>query len=168
MRIIIQFVLLLSLGAAQAETITGRVIKVTDGDTVDILDASFAKHHVRLSGIDAPEKDQPFGNRGQQKLFDLVFGQEVVFDWRKLDVHQRSGGKVLVSPANCKSCEQSIDAGLAVLQAGLAWHYKQYEREQSDSDRILYAQAEVAARKWLLGLWADQLSIPSWDWRREK
>ncbi len=61
--------LLLALACtAHAETITGRVVGIADGDTITVLDADKVQHKIRLSGIDAPEKKQPFGNRSHLEL----------------------------------------------------------------------------------------------------
>jgi endonuclease YncB( thermonuclease family) len=57
------------------------------------------------------------------------------------------------------------DANLALVAAGLAWHYKKYQREQSEADRLLYALAEEDARARGLGLWRDRAPIAPWDWR---
>lgn len=59
-----------------------------------------------------------------------------------------------------------MDAGLAQVRQGLAWHYKKYEWEQTSDDRATYASAEVAARRQGSGLWADSNAIPPWNWRR--
>jgi len=65
--------LILSFSAiAHAETITGRVVGVSDGDTLTVLDASNTQYKIRLAAIDAPEKAQPFGQRGKQKLSELL------------------------------------------------------------------------------------------------
>jgi endonuclease YncB( thermonuclease family) len=58
------------------------------------------------------------------------------------------------------------DAGLQQVEAGLAWHYKRYEQEQSDWDQASYARAEVRARAEKLGLWRDPKPVPPWDFRR--
>lgn len=63
--------------ACQAEVITGKVVRVTDGDTITILDADKIQHKVRLAGIDAPEKAQAFGERSRDSLEDLVAGRSV-------------------------------------------------------------------------------------------
>jgi len=158
--------LLLSL-AASAETIEGRVIKVSDGDTVNILDDAHQKYHVRLSGIDAPEKDQAFGKRAQQKLSSLVFGKTVVFEWSKRDHRDRPVGKLYVAQSDCPSCAP-VDTGFEVLKAGLAWHYKQYQREQMPDDRQRYSQGEIDAKVQQMGLWADPDPIAPWEWRKAK
>lgn len=165
-KMLIASLLLLSL-AASAETIEGRVIKVSDGDTVNILDDAHQKYHVRLSGIDAPEKDQPFGKRAQQKLSELVFGKTVVFEWSKRDHRDRPVGKLYVAQSNCPSCAP-VDTGFEVLKAGLAWHYKQYQREQTPEDRVRYSEAEESARSLRNGLWYDENPTPPWEWRKAK
>ena len=67
--------LFLMVGLACAETITGKVIGVMDGDTIEVLDATKTPRRIRLEGIDAPEKAQPFGARSKQHLSDQVFGE---------------------------------------------------------------------------------------------
>ena len=91
--------LLASALGAYADTITGRVVGVADGDTVTVLDAEKVQHKIRLAGIDAPEKSQPFGNRSKQNLSDLVFQKDVRVDWDKRDRYGRIVGKVMVQPA---------------------------------------------------------------------
>ena len=59
------------------------VVSVADGDTVTLLDANLRQHRIRLSGIDAPEKRQPFGNRSRLHLGALVFGKQVTADCPK-------------------------------------------------------------------------------------
>jgi endonuclease YncB( thermonuclease family) len=144
------------LGIAHAGSITGKVIGVMDGDTIEVLDATKTPHRIRLEGIDAPEKAQPFGNRSKQHLSDLVFGKQFEVQFNKTDKYGRTVGKVL---ANGK------DANLEQVRAGFAWHYKEYQKEQSASDRALYAEAETAARGRRLGLWLDPKPMPPWEWR---
>ncbi len=70
---------------AAADTLTGRVVKVTDGDTVHVLDASQTRHKIRLQGIDAPERKQAFGKRSKQYLTNLVAGRVVEVDWHQIE-----------------------------------------------------------------------------------
>lgn len=76
--------------------ISGRVVGVSDGDTVTVLDAGKRQHRVRLLGIDAPEKDQDFGQASKQHLSDLVFGREVSVEYKKQYRYGRTLGKVMV------------------------------------------------------------------------
>lgn len=88
--------LLLSLslaGAAAGQLLTGKVIGVVDS----VLDASRTTHRIRLSGIDAPEKAQPFGQRSKAHLSDLVFGKQVEVVAGKSDKYGRTVGKVVVN-----------------------------------------------------------------------
>lgn len=149
-------ILLLPL-LAQAETLVGRVVKITDGDTVTVLDAGKTQHKVRLSGIDAPESNQPFGKRSKEHLSSLLAGQQVEVDWHKHDRYGRIVGKIIAN---------GRDVNLAQVRAGLAWWYRKYKGEQSLVDQGLYAAAEMKARGGRLGLWNDQEPIAPWDWRK--
>jgi endonuclease YncB( thermonuclease family) len=135
----------------------GRVVAIADGDTLTILTTDQGQHRVRLAGIDTPERRQPFGQVAKDHLSSLVDGQTVTINYYKRDHYGRIVGKVLASGA---------DAGLRQLEAGLAWHYKRYEQEQSDWDRVAYARAEVRARAQKRGLWHDPKPVPPWDFRR--
>lgn len=151
-----------------AATLAGRVIHVADGDTLTVLDDQHHSHKIRLAGIDAPERGQPFGRRSAEALVRLTTNRFVTVDGGKTDRYQRRIGIVRVAPAGCVSCAPSIDVGLALIGAGLAWHYRAYEREQSPADRKQYHTAEVAARARQDGLWADATPTPPWDWRRAR
>lgn len=144
---------------AQAEILTGRVVKIADGDTLTVLDASKQQHRVRLTGIDAPERKQAFGTVSRQHLAELAFGREVSVEWHKRDRYQRILGKVLV---------EGVDANLEQVRAGLAWHYKHYARDQHPADRTLYAEAEELASINGVGLWRDPAPIAPWDFRRKR
>ena len=149
--------LLLALAVqCQATTIEGRVVGVADGDTITVLNASDTQHKIRLAGIDAPEKHQPFGQRSKESLSDLVFGRAVMVETDERDKYGRNVGKVLVD---------GNDANLEKVKRGLACHYKQYEKEQPANDRVEYAVAEGAARASRLGLWADAEPVAPWEFR---
>jgi len=64
----LSLLLLLSSLTAQAETLTGKVVHISDGDTLKILTASNQQVKIRLAGIDSPEKAQPFGTSTQLGL----------------------------------------------------------------------------------------------------
>jgi endonuclease YncB( thermonuclease family) len=89
--------IVLSQQTAFAETYTGRVVGVSDGDTITVLDSSNTQHKIRLAGIDAPEKSQAFGQRSKESLSASVFGKSVTIDSNKSDKYGREIGKVIVS-----------------------------------------------------------------------
>jgi endonuclease YncB( thermonuclease family) len=147
---LIALLLTLCCAISHAATITGKVVAVADGDTITVLDANKVQHKIRLGGIDAPEKAQPFGDKAKQSLSDLVYGKTVTVDTDKTDRYGREVGKVLVD---------GVDTNLEQVRRGLAWHYKAYQREQSPSDRLAYAAAEKDAAAAHLGLWQDALPV---------
>lgn len=162
--------LLVSAGAVWADTVTGRVVAVTDGDTIKVLDSDKRQHTIRVAGIDAPEKKQPFGQRSKENLSRLVFGKEVDVQWSKHDRYQRIVGKVMVAEPGCQrpGCSKTLDAGLGQVTAGFAWWYRKYAREQATEDAARYESAEADARTRRLGLWSDAEPMPPWDWRKGK
>ncbi len=168
--IIICIISLCLCSPALADSLQGKVVKIADGDTVTIVDNSGKKYRIRLAGIDAPEKDQPYGDISTQGLNKLVSGRIVTIEYEKRDRYKRIVGKVLVDPPGevfCMAldCVKKIDAGLEQLKAGLAWHYKYYQKEQSEEDRRLYSEAELEARRKPIGLWMDKEPMAPWEWR---
>ena len=149
-------ILLALVCTAHAETITGRVVGVADGDTITVLDADKVRHKIRLAGIDAPEKKQAFGNRSKESLSDLVFDQTVDVETTKRDRYGRQIGKVLVN---------GRDVNLVQVERGMAWFYRKYQREQSPNDQRLYEAAEDAAKAGRQGLWLDVVPVASWEFR---
>lgn len=138
---------LLSLSCwLEAATLLGKVIAVSDGDTLTLLDDKKNQYKIRLAGIDAPEKDQPFGESSKENLSYLVLQKNVAIEWSKKDRYGRIVGKVLID---------SIDICLVQVQQGMAWHYKKYESDQPVLEREIYKAAEESARKNNLGLWKE-------------
>lgn len=144
---------------ASSDVLLGDVVGVTDGDTVTILDANHQQYKVRLSGIDAPEKKQPFGQKSKEMLSGLVYGKNVTVEWHKIDRYGRTIGLLTVADQ---------DAGLALIKAGLAWHYKKYQTEQTPENQERYSIAEVDAQSARVGLWSDINPMPPWEWRHKK
>jgi micrococcal nuclease len=151
--------LLLFALPALADTLQGRVVRVIDGDTVVVLDAEKTQHRIRLAGIDAPERKQPFGQRSKQYLASQIAGQDVIVDWDKHDRYHRIVGKIIYD---------GQDVDLAMVRAGLAWWYRHYAHEQSAADRVLYEDAEDKAKAERKGLWVDPNPMPPWEWRHRR
>ena len=146
--------------------INGKVVAVTDGDTIKVLDDNRVQHKIRLTGIDAPEKAQPFGNASRKHLASMVAGKEVRVETTKKDRYGRVLGKVWVQPRDCPGCGKTLNANHAQILSGMAWWYRDYAKDQSPEDRARYKSAVDKARKRKLGLWSEANPIPPWVWRR--
>lgn len=131
---------------AFAETLVGSVVRVTDGDTITVLDNAKVQHRNRLAGIDALERKQPYGKPSQKGLADLVAGRIVMAQYTKRDRYRR-----IIAP----SFQKAVAINLEQVRAGYAWHYKKYQGEQSVEDRNWYAEAETDAREASVGLWQE-------------
>lgn len=142
---------------AHAEQRRGKVVGVADGDTLTLLDEQRQQHRIRLDGIDAPERTQPFGQRARQSLAAMAHGREAMAECPKTDKYGRSVCRVVVD---------GVDVGLEQVRRGLAWHYVRYAREQSPEARVAYARAEEQARGERSGLWSTRDPTPPWDYRR--
>lgn len=150
--------LLLPLTALAGE-FSGKVVGVLDGDTVKVLRDGKDLEKIRLVGIDAPEKKQDFGQRSKQALSEKISGKTVKVEFKKRDRFGRLLGKILLG-------EEDINLGQ--IKNGMAWHYKQFSREQSPVDADNYAAAEATARASRTGLWSRADARAPWEFRHPK
>jgi endonuclease YncB( thermonuclease family) len=138
------------------EILTGKVIGVSDGDTITLLNAQQKQIKVRLTGIDCPEKSQAFGNRAKKELSDKVFSQNVQIEVRGKDKYGRSLGVVKIG---------NEDVNEYLISQGVAWHFKKYAKTQPAEEASRYARAEELARQSKKGLWIQDNPIPPWEFR---
>lgn len=143
--------------AQLASTIQGKVVGITDGDTITVLDAVKRQHVVRLNGIDSPEARQDFGEDARVNLAKIIFGRYVTVQYNKQDQFGRVLGKVLLLTGR--------DVNLEQIKDGMAWYDKEAQSGQTTADRKAYARAEQRARAGRSGLWADANPTPPWRWR---
>jgi len=136
-RVLVFIALAVLTTTSNADTLTGRVVGIADGDTLTLLDATNTQHKIRLSGIDSPEKGQPFGQACKKSLSDLAYDRAVAIESSKMDRYGRVIGKVLVN---------GQDVNLEQVRRGCGWHYKKYQNEQILDDRLSYNSAEESAR----------------------
>lgn len=135
----------------------GKVVSVTDGDTIDVaLAPNGLVQSVRLYGIDAPEHDQAFGSQSTKHLTEILSGKAVTLYCE----NERSYGRLI-----CKVIADGEDVDIEQVKAGMAWDYRQYEDEQNPSDRATYSAAECAAMKAKIGLWSQPNPIQPQDFR---
>ncbi len=143
----------LAFGASPHHELAGRVIAIADGDTLTVLDASNAQHKIRLAGIDAPEKAQPFGTKAREQLAGKVFKQTVRVEVIDVDRYHREVGRIYLG-------DRFIN--LEMVQDGNAWRYPQYDKPGE------FTAAEADAREHNRGLWVDRDPVPPWEWRKMK
>jgi micrococcal nuclease len=130
------------------------VVSVLDGDTIEVLHNGKAEH-IRLSGIDCPEKGQAFGKRAKQAASELVFGKEVTLQTHGLDKYKRTLGDVLLP--------DGMNLNHELVKQGWCWWYRKY----APGDTVLEG-LETEARDAKQGLWADPQPVPPWEWRKRK
>lgn len=154
LRLLLAFLFLAT--TASAEPFRATVLKVYDGDTVVVRDSRGRNITIRLEGIDAPERYQPFATKSRDALRQRLLRKTVTIVPRDVDRYERIVGIVLVGGA---------DAGLEQLRSGLAWHFRQFEARQEYRNRIAYSAAERDARLARLGLWSQKNPVPPWRYR---
>lgn len=136
--------------------LTGKVIGVLDGDTIDIL-YDGKPLRIRLAHIDCPEirQQQPYARDAKQFTSKHCFGQIVrILHSNSFDRSKRLIGEVITNKGN--------NLNKDLVKAGLAWHYKKY------SNSTEYNELEQNARAALKGLWSNPNPTPPWEWRRPR
>lgn len=134
--------------------LSGRVVRVADGDTVSVLAADNTQYKVRLFGIDTPEQDQPHGRSARRALDELVGDRHVGVVVIETDDYGRLVGTLY---------REATNVNVAMVSGGHAWWYRHY----APHERHL-AEAEREAREQGRGLWAAGDPVPPWDWRRRR
>lgn len=131
---------------------SGKVIRVLDGDTIEVLNAQNESIRIRLAGIDCPEKSQAFGKKAKEFTAKLCFQKQVVIIDKGKDRYGRTIGFVILPDRKVLNQE--------LVRVGLAWHYKRY----SNDENLAFLETEARMKK--LGLWKDSLPLPPWEFRR--
>jgi endonuclease YncB( thermonuclease family) len=136
---------------AQSKQLTGKAVKIIDGDTFDLL-VGTTTFRVRLQGIDCPEKKQPYSAQATAALGRWCGTGPLVVRYSSKDRSGRILGDVYTRSGTWVNLE--------LVKQGMAWHFKKYS-----SDRQL-AAAEQDARKRSVGLWQQRNPVAPWLWRK--
>ncbi|EBN8064520.1 hypothetical protein D0582_23040 [Salmonella enterica] len=140
-------------GSLYAAEIRGKVIRVIDGDTIDVLQDK-KPVRIRLANIDAPEKKQAYGRWSANQLKGLVAAQPVTVTYTQTDRYGRIIGRVFTT--------NGTEASRFMVQSGAAWVYERYNADRALPDLQREAQAQKR------GLWADSNPVPPWKWRHSR
>jgi len=147
--------LFVAVAPARAATMSGVVIVVIDGDTVlfkpdHYRAASRAFLKIRLADIDAPEKDQPYGEVATRELTALLLNQRAMVETVAVDAYGRTIARIQMN---------AVQVDTELVRRGLAWTRSRSRSELKEAQR----EARLARR----GLWQDAEPVPPWTWRRE-
>lgn len=135
------------------ELLSGKVISISDGDTITVLREDKSSVKIRLEGIDAPESSQAFGSKSKDALKELVAGKTVELRKTGEDKYGRSLAFVFID---------GVDVNAKLIEDGWAWHYKKYNKDKH------LAELEDKARADHKGLWHDESPLPPWEFRARK
>jgi endonuclease YncB( thermonuclease family) len=136
------------------DTLTGKVIAITDGDTFKLLTNDSIVHRIRIANIDCPERKQPFSKRAKQFTSDAIFGKTIEVEILSKDRYGRLIANVLY--------DNGLILNEELLKHGYAWHFLKYSKDKD------LQKMEDDARNNRIGLWQDSMSIPPWEWRANK
>lgn len=150
-------VVLVLMSASYVLAWQGKVVGITDGDTIKVLDSDKQVHKIRLYGIDCPEKGQPFGTKAKQKASDLAFQKTVKIQEFDTDRYGRTIADVILPDGR--------NMNLEMIRSGFAWVYTKYCKRPGCRE---WKDIEESARQGRVGLWSDPHTTPPWEWRRKK
>lgn len=141
-----------------AQELHGKVIGITDGDTLTLMTEDYTKHKIRLAEIDTPEKGQPFGQKSRNALSELAFGKQATVKQVDVDRYGRIVGRVFVQQKD----GTLLNVNKTMVSSGDAWVYRDYLEDES------LLELEKIARDERRGLWAlpEADRMPPWDWRK--
>jgi endonuclease YncB( thermonuclease family) len=152
MRALALFAVLAFAPVAAPAEIVGRVVSVSDGDTLTVL-VELKQLKVRLDAIDAPERGQAFGTRSRESLAELCAKRTARVVPKGFDRYGRTVGVIV--------CD-GVEANSEQVRRGMAWVFDRYAPANSP----LYGlQREAQATR--RGLWADPRPVAPWAWRRK-
>lgn len=137
---------------------TGRVTRVSAGDTLTVVDNKGGSRQIRLAGIDAPEPGQDYAAEARDFLSGMVLEQAVTVVGRRADADGRLVAQVFLL---------GRDVSYSMLWAGLAWRDKEFEQEQSKEDRKRYSEGEKFARETKENIWSRPKPVAPWEFRKD-
>jgi endonuclease YncB( thermonuclease family) len=148
----IPFLLLAAASWPLSRVFRGKVVGVTDGDTLTVL-VNQSAVKLRLYGVDCPEKRQPYGMAAKKFTAGLAFGSEVTFTVSARDRNGRYIANVTLRDGRNLSQE--------IVQSGSGWWFRRYAPKD-----VALRRLEDEARRARRGLWADSHPIEPWVWRK--
>lgn len=137
---------------AGADTFCGKVVGITDGDTITVMRQQ-TPLKIRLYGIDCPESHQDYGTQAKKTASTLAFGKVVCIEGVDHDQYGRIIG-VVTLPGK-------LNLNQEMVKQGMAWWYRQYAPASRELPKL-----EEQARNAKVGLWSQLNPVPPWDFRK--
>lgn len=134
-------------------SLTGKAVYFSDGDTFHLLPANGEKVKVRVADIDCPERAQPFGLEAKEFVMNQLKDKEITINIKETDRYGRKVARVIYD---------GKDLSEELVKHGFAWHYKRYSNDPE------LAELEQLARKDKLNIWSKPKPVPPWDYRKNK
>ena len=146
---------LISIHCLALQAITGKVVRVADGDTITILTSDKEQVKIRFAGIDCPERAQPWGRNATEALKAVLTGEPVKVEVVDVDRYGRTVGRVYIKDMNINR---------HLVESGNCWVYPRYAK---DSQLFKLQDEAKAAQR---GLWRlpEIERVPPWEWRKNK
>ncbi len=144
-------------GPHEPWTETGIYVSASDGDSVKVRTVGRGVVSVRIAGIDTPERGQGHWRVARSHLVAFVKSPGLTIHCYKTDQYDREV---------CRVRTDRGDLGASLVAAGLAWHFRGFEDEQTAEERALYAQLEQRAREQRIGLWQEPDPMPPDECRK--
>ncbi|MBP9090634.1 thermonuclease family protein [bacterium] len=139
--------------ASHAETFTGQVVSISDGDTIKVLrEGESQPTVVRLASIDCPEKKQEFGREAKSYTSSLTLNKSVTVSRTGFDRNHRSIGDVVLSDGR--------HLGSELVRTGNAWWFEKYAPNDKELESL-----QQAAKEAKLGLWNNSNPEAPWTYR---
>lgn len=160
MRFLFSFLLVFSfefcntIASPEPEILYGKVVRIIDGDSFEVLLTENRAEKIRLNGIDCPEKGQDYYKTAKNGLSELIFEKEVKIVKTDTDRYNR----IVADVYNA----DGLYINALMVENGWAWHYKKY----SDDKKI--AALETKAKTEKKGLWQMEDALPPWEFRNKK
>ncbi len=145
---------------SQQKNYTGRITRISDGDTIQVTDGNGRKHKIRMAHIDAPELNQAYGTRSRDQLKAAAENAKVKVKVFELDRYGREVAQVF---------KGNTDLNLMIVREGAAWHYESYAKKQQNKLAFTeYAAAQKQAKRDRKGLWRAKNPQAPWDFRKQQ
>lgn len=147
---------------ADKELLNAKVIRVIDGDTVEVLMNS-NKKVIRLYGIDCPEDGQEWGAIARAGLIKMIGGKDILIECYGEDSYNRILGVIYIDDEKGKS-----NVNEKMISKGHAWVMRRFYKDLPKNRQNNLNRLESWAKKKKVGLWKTENPIAPWKYRNEK